>query len=143
VAAFLSITMRGWWFPGRMLVPVLPLLAIPLAETLAYTARRPVMAALASLLGAYTVAVTAALVMAGRAGQIAIVVDPFALPWPPFQRLAGLFPLYSEYTPETWLLTAAWLVVGTALAGASSLSAAGWACHRPGAAGAPGDVPAT
>ena len=32
VATFLSITMRGWWFPGRMLVVVLPLL-VPLVAT--------------------------------------------------------------------------------------------------------------
>jgi hypothetical protein len=121
VAAFLSITMRGWWFPGRMLVPVLPLLAIPLAEALGRAARRPrpvvragVLLAAAVLAG-YTAAVTAGLVIAAGAGDVALAVDPFALPWPFFSGLAQLFPLYTVYTLDTWLLTAVWVLLGGAL----------------------------
>lgn len=110
VAVFLSITMRGWWFPGRMLIVVLPLLAIPLADGLALASRRPVLASLAALLGAYSIGITAALVRAAGAGEVVLAVNPFTLAWPPFQVLAGLFPLFTEYSPATWLLSGAWLL---------------------------------
>jgi hypothetical protein len=110
VAVFLSITMRGWWFPGRMLIVVLPLLAVPLAVVLARCVRRPLLTAAAALLGGYSVALTVALARATAAREVALAVDPFLLQWPPFRDLALLFPLYSEYTPVTWLLSAAWVL---------------------------------
>ena len=111
VAAFLSITMRGWWFPGRMLVPVLPLLAIPLAMALASARGR----ATAVVLGGYTMAVTGALVLAGRAGEVTLAIDPFRLRAPLFQGLAGLFPRYTDYSAATWVLTAAWVTLAAGL----------------------------
>jgi hypothetical protein len=111
VAAFLSITMRGWWFPGRMLVPVLPLLAIPLATALESLRGRVT----AAVLGGYTVAVTGALVVAGRAGEVTLAIDPFRLRAPLFQGLSGLFPRYTEYTAATWVLTAAWVALAVGL----------------------------
>ena len=41
VATFFSVTMRGWWFPGRMLVVVLPLLVPLIALAAARLARGP------------------------------------------------------------------------------------------------------
>ncbi len=100
--------MRGWWFPGRMVIAVLPLLAVPLAVTLAAVGGRLLPTAIAAVLAVFSVLVTGALVVAAAAGQVALAIDPFLLPWPFFQSLAVLFPVYTVYTPTTWLVTTAW-----------------------------------
>ena len=115
VAVFLSVTMRGWWFPGRMLIAVLPLLVIPLALILARLREQAWLAALTALLGASSLGITLALRDAVAAEIVVLAVDPFALPWPPFQLLAGLFPVYTSYQPATWLLSLAWLGVASGL----------------------------
>jgi hypothetical protein len=48
-------------------------------------------------------------VRAAGAGEVVLAVNPFTLAWPPFQALAVVFPLYTAYSPTTWLLSAAWL----------------------------------
>ena len=124
VAVFLSITMRGWWFPGRMVIAVLPLLAVPLAVTLAAVGGRllPAAVTMAAGLAIFSVLVTGALVVAATAGQVALAIDPFLLPWPFFQSLAVLFPVYTVYTPTTWLLTAAWALAFALLLAAPYLA---------------------
>ena len=118
-ATFLAITMMGWWFPGRTLLTVLPLFAIPLTLL---TARMRVWGkAGVALPGAGTLAITAGLAQAGHAGAITIAVDPFDMPYPPFQAISPLFPLYTWWTVETWRLTALW----HAAAAASAAAAAG------------------
>ena len=114
VATFIAITMMGWWFPGRTLLTVLPLFVIPAVLLLI---RTPLWGRITvGLLGALTLATTAGLAQAGRTGEITIAVDPFDMGFPPFQGLAGLFPLYTWWTAETWWLTYFWL----ALAGLST-----------------------
>ena len=49
--------------------------------------------------------------MAGRSREITIAVDPFDMTFPAFQGLAGLFPLYTWWTIETWWLTYFWLAL--------------------------------
>ena len=44
---------------------------------------------------------------AGLAGAAGLVVF--------FRALAGLFPLYTAYTPATWLLTAGWILAAALL----------------------------
>ena len=121
IASFVAITMMGWWFSGRTLLTVFPLLPIPivLAASRGWMWR----AALAAL-GAYSLAVTAALALAGRSREVVIAVDPFEMEARVFRALDGLFPQYAAWTTETWLLTAAWLAVGgAALAAWAVLSA--------------------
>jgi hypothetical protein len=106
VAAFVAITMMGWWFPGRTLMTVVPLLVVPLALVLArggHTVR-----ALTGALAAYTLAVTGALGWAGHAREVVIAVDPFTLGFAPFRSLAFLFSDYRAWGWETGLLTGAW-----------------------------------
>jgi hypothetical protein len=131
VAVFLSITMRGWWFPGRMLLAVLPLLSVPLAVTLAHVARRLPLAVGTGVLVIYTLLTTAALVGAAGSGQVALAIDPFLMPWHFFSGLAGLFPVYTAYSAITWLLTAAWallfcLLVAAPILGHSQWSPSAW-----------------
>lgn len=112
IATFVAITMMGWWFPGRTMMTVLPLFALPLALFLkdASTAGRTVFGSLA----AYSAATTAALVYAGHNGEIVIAVDPFDLSSPVFAWLNPLFPQYTSWSAETWWLTAGWLAIGAA-----------------------------
>jgi hypothetical protein len=115
MATFVAITMMGWWFPGRTMVTVIPLLALPLA-LLIDRFGRPAMIA-ASVAAAYSFAVTVVLAQAGHSREIVIAVDPFELSSPVFAALSPLFPQYTSWTTETRLLTAAWLgVAGVGLA---------------------------
>lgn len=106
IATFVAITMMGWWFPGRTMLTALPLFVAPLALLIerSSTAMRVVIA----LLGICTLVFTAGLAHAGHVGEITIAVDPFDMTFVPFQAVAGLFPLYTWWTAETWQLTYAW-----------------------------------
>ena len=110
IATFVVITMMGWWFPGRTLVTVFPLLPIPLV-LVASRGGRVWRTALVAL-GVYSLAVTAALAQAGRSREVVIAVDPFEMQAGFFRGVAGLFPQYTSWTSETWLLTVAWLGLG-------------------------------
>ena len=98
------------WFPGRTLVTVFPLLPIPLV-LVASRGGRVWRTALVAL-GVYSLAVTAALAQAGRSREVVIAVDPFEMQAVFFRGVAGLFPQYTSWTSETWLLTVAWLGLG-------------------------------
>ena len=108
IATFVAITMMGWWFAGRTLVTVLPLMVLPLT-LLALSAPTGVRAAVAAL-GVYGASITAGLAYAAYTGEITIAVDPFEMRYLPFQGLSWLFPDYRSWTMETWALTALWLV---------------------------------
>lgn len=110
IATFVVITMMGWWFPGRTLVTVFPLLPIPLA-LLAMRCGRWGQTAL-GVLGLYSLGVTAALAEAGRSREVVIAVDPFDMGANLFQGISRLFPQYTSWTVETWVLTVLWLALG-------------------------------
>ena len=114
IATFVAITMMGWWFAGRTMLTVLPLFIIPIGLIVT---RVPLWGKVTvAVLGTYTLAITAGLAMAGHAEEITIAVDPFDMAYPPFQGLAGLFPLYTWWTTETWWLTFSWwALVGLAI----------------------------
>jgi len=110
IATFIVITMMGWWFPGRTLVTVFPLLPIPialLAMRCQWTGHT-----FLGVLGLYSLGITAALAEAGRSREVVIAVDPFDMGANLFQVIAWLFPNYTSWTTETWILTALWLALG-------------------------------
>ena len=110
IATFVALTMMGWWFPGRTMLTVLPLLVVPIVLTVS---KSPLWGRITiALLGLLTVANTYGLAVAGRAGEVTIAVDPFDMSFPAFQGISGLFPLYTWWTDETWWLTFFWLTVG-------------------------------
>ena len=110
IATFVALTMMGWWFPGRTLLTVLPLLVVPIVLTVS---RLPSWGRTTiAVLGLLTVANTYGLAVAGRTGEVTIAVDPFDMSFPAFQDLGGLFPLYTWWTSETWWLTFIWLTLG-------------------------------
>jgi hypothetical protein len=111
MATFVAITMMGWWFPGRTMATVIPLLALPLA-LLVDRFGRPA-AAIAGLAAVYSALITVVLAEAGHAREIVIAVDPFELSSPLFAEVSRLFPQYTSWGTETRMLTAIWLVGGT------------------------------
>jgi hypothetical protein len=114
IATFVAITMMGWWFPGRTLMTVLPLLALPLSLLMA---RLPGWGRLgAGLLAACSLAITASLALAGQRREIVIAVDPFDLGSPFFQLPSIIFPNYTHWDLGTWVLTLVWLLVISAAA---------------------------
>lgn len=114
LATFLAITMMGWWFPGRTLITVLPLFALPLVMLLV---RLPQWGrVVVGLLAIYTLAITISLVIAGHNGEVVIAVDPFNLKASLFQIAAPVFPDYRTWTVRTWLLTGGWLLAGAGAA---------------------------
>ncbi len=128
IATFVAITMMGWWFPGRTMLTVLPLFVVPLALLIGRvsTGIRLVMA----LLGVCTLAFTAGLAHAGHVGEITIAVDPFDMTFVPFQAVAGLFPLYTLWTTETWQLTYAWWAAFVVTVAAVSWPESSGGCRR-------------
>ena len=117
VATFVAITMMGWWFPGRTLLTVAPLMVAPIVLMVS---RTPLWGQITiAVLGLLTLANTYGVAAAGRAAEIVIAVDPFDMAFPPFQGLAGLFPLYTSWTTETWWLTYFWLTLAVLVTGAT------------------------
>lgn len=121
MATFVAITMMGWWFPGRTLMVVFPLLPIPialLANKVGWFG-----CGLITGLGMYSLIVTAVLAEAGHSQEIVIAVNPSEMQAGVFQIPAGLFPLYTSWTIETWTLTVAWL-------GCAFMTTIGWLRFR-------------
>ena len=110
IATFVVITMMGWWFAGRTLVTVFPLLPIPLALLL--MRQGTIWRTATAVLGLYTLGVTAALAEAGRSREVVVAVDPFDMGANLFQGVSRLFPQYTSWTTETWVLTVLWLTLG-------------------------------
>lgn len=109
VATFIAITMMGWWFPGRTMLTAFPLFVVALALLVARVSVG--LRTVVVCLGLLTLTFTAGLAHAGRVGEITIAVDPFDMAFVPFQAIAGLFPLYTSWTTETWQLTCLWLAL--------------------------------
>jgi hypothetical protein len=115
IATFVAITMMGWWFPGRTLMTVLPLMALPLTLLVA---RMPVpgrigAGALAGLSLLFTVALRDATAIGGsvNAGDVTLAVDPFDMRFWLFRQAAHLFPNYQAWTDTTIVLTIVWVTL--------------------------------
>ena len=91
-AVWLAVTMHGFWWPGRQVVVVLPVLLLVLLRALG--AARPERALLAGLVGAVGVLAYAALVIDGRAGRLTWVSGFTAVRDPAYEALRHLLPDY-------------------------------------------------
>jgi hypothetical protein len=136
MGALVSITMMGWWFPGRMLVAGLPALAVLVATGAARLPR------LAAVLAGWSVAIAAALVGAAKRGDVHLAVDPFDLGAP--LAPLWLFPDFRSFTWHEVLLSALWglaLAAGAAwlvlLARDERKGAPGWPVREGHGGGAP------
>ena len=115
VACFVAITMMGYWFPGRTVMTIFPLLPCLLVVFLErYSASKLlwisfVITSLYGLLTSYS------LIQAGKSMQIVVAFNPFELDSWLFKQIGFLFPQYTSWTFETWILTVVWLAVGFGL----------------------------
>jgi hypothetical protein len=121
VAAFVALTMHGWWFAGRQVVVVLPLAALAVAWWAGGSARRPVLLAVA---GGFGVLAQLWLVADGAARRVTWAVDPTATTNPLYRAWRLVLPDYLAMGAWTWVLHGAWLV---ALVAWAALAAG----HRP------------
>jgi hypothetical protein len=107
VAAFVALTMQGWWFGGRQVVVVLPLAVLAVAWWAGRDPRRPVLLAVAGGVG---VLAQVWLVLDGAAGRVTWAVDPTATTNPLYRAWRLVLPDYLAMSWWTWALHGAWLV---------------------------------
>lgn len=100
VGTFASITIMGWWFPGRLLIAGFPALVVLVALG---TERIPRTTA---VLAAWSLAVAVALAWASRHGIVYLAVQPFnlGLPLPP----SWAFPDFRRFGSLEVVLSLAW-----------------------------------
>ena len=104
-ATFVALTMHGYWFPGRQVVVVLPLIVIAIAG-LADQARGWFVATLAA--GAIGVWSYAWLVADGLRRRITWVVDFFLTGDPWYRMWSDVLPVYRTPAPADTLKHLAW-----------------------------------
>jgi hypothetical protein len=100
IGTFVSITMMGWWFPGRMLIAGLPALAVLVALG---AARFPKTAV---ALTAYGLVIAAATAWSAHHHGIRLAVDPFDLGAP--LAPSAIFPDFRAFGPRQIALSLAW-----------------------------------
>jgi hypothetical protein len=108
LGTFVSITIMGYWFPGRMLVAALPALVVLVAFGVARFPRIGV------ALAAWSVAIAVAVAVGAHTGAIRLAVDPWVVgfPLPP----APLFPDFRSFGAEQIAKSLAWALGLGALA---------------------------
>ena len=111
-ATFVALTMHGWWWPGRQIVLVLPVLVVVVAWW-ADSARRAFVAL--ALFGAVGMATYAWLVVEGSLGNTTWIVDFFDTTNPVYRAWRLVLPDYMNVTTTTWVLHGAWITVFVAL----------------------------
>ncbi|MDQ3758281.1 MAG: hypothetical protein M3394_10580, partial [Actinomycetota bacterium] len=124
MGTFVSITMMGWWFPGRMLIAGFAALVVLVALGAARLPRT------APVLAAWSIAIAVALVVAARTGDVRLAVDPFTLGFP--LAPAALFPDFRTFGIRQIALSVAWAAALTMLLwrSSSSSTATRWPIER-------------
>jgi len=116
MATWAALTMHGFWWPGRQVVVVLPLLLVALlwwADRVA----GPLVRAAAALLGLVGLAATAALLVDGWAREITWVSGFELVDDPLYSWARVLLPDYrGDLAVGDWLRHAGWIVALAALA---------------------------
>lgn len=123
LGTFVSITIMGYWFPGRMLIAALPSLATMIA--LGATKLPKTAVALAT----WSAAIAGAVAIAAKNRTIRLAVDPWTLnfPLPP----AALFPDFRQFGTEEVLKSAAWAAaLAAALIWTNNRAGTGWRVAR-------------
>jgi len=112
-ATFVALTMQGWWFPGRQLVVVLPLVALAVAWwARGGGARLWVVAGL----GAVGVLAQAWVAVEASTGRLAWVVDLQDTANPLYGAWASVLPDYLQVSAATWTLHWLWAAIGATVA---------------------------
>ena len=116
-ATFVALTMHGWWWPGRQVVVVLPLVVLAIAW---WVGQVPAARPWAVAGGVAGLVAFGFLVVEGAARRLTWVVDFADTANPLYRAARAVLPDYADPTPATWLLQGAWLVV------LALLALAGW-----------------
>jgi hypothetical protein len=109
VATWPALTMHGFWWPGRQVVVVLPLAALAILWWIGRVVPR--LQPVALVVASAGIVHLAALLIAGRAGEITWVVSFDTVDDPLYQLLRPLFPDYRVQGPGFWPLHLAWTAV--------------------------------
>ena len=118
VATWLAYTMHGFWWPGRQVVIVLPLLLIAVLWWLGHLAG-PRMRAGAGVLGAIGVVATVTLLVDGWNGELTWVTGFEGVDNPLYGWTRALLPDYRAAGAALWVRHGIWIAVlaGLALVG--------------------------
>ncbi len=115
VATFAAATMQGWWFPGRQIVIILPLIVIAIAwwvGVVPSTGRaRPRRLLLAGGLGALGIWSYGWLAAQAAMRRLTWIVDFFETADPWYRLWRRALPDYLDVTAQTWALHGCWLAV--------------------------------
>ncbi|MEM7143220.1 MAG: hypothetical protein AAF548_19520, partial [Actinomycetota bacterium] len=113
VATWMALTMHGWWWPGRQVVPVVPILVIALAD-LADRSRRLAM----TIVGASVAATTSWLWLAIEAStdRRTLIVDFEQTAAPVYRLTRLLLPDHRAMDTIDVVLTWSWIFVLVGLA---------------------------
>lgn len=109
-ATFVALTMHGYWFPGRQIVVVLPLVVV--ATALAADRSRAILTAV-GITGVLGITSYGWLLRDGLTRRITWVVDFPAVGDPWYGVWSGLLPAYRTMPAGTWLRHAVWLAFAT------------------------------
>lgn len=112
-AAFVALTMHGWWFPGRQVVVVLPAVVLAVAW---WAARVRVARHALGACALFGASVFAWLVAQALLGELRVVVSFDALTHPLWRAWRGALPDYRDLTGRDGLLHAVWLGIFALLA---------------------------
>lgn len=108
VATFVALTMHGWWFPGRQLVVILPMVVLLIAAWVEEGLRRLPLLAAAGALGLVAFGF---LLVEGTVNHLTWVVDFGTTSNPLYQTYSPLLPDYLASTTATWVLHGSWVAV--------------------------------
>ncbi len=108
VATWLALTMHGWWWPGRQVVVILPVVAIVVAQ---YVEHRPKV--LVGFVAASTLSTVNWLWLAIEAstGRRTLIVDFFETDSPLYRLWSPLLPDYRVFAGRDLALTCIWTAV--------------------------------
>ena len=110
-ATFVALTMHGWWWPGRQVVVVAPLLVIAIAAWAGTTRARAAWTAGAAMVG---VVLWMWLTWEVRSHELTYVVDFDETSNPLYALWSGVLPDYRTPTGWMWALHALWSALALA-----------------------------
>ncbi len=108
VATWAALTMHGWWWPGRQLVAVLPVVVVAVA---CLVSRHPVLLRLALVGGGVGIFNWLWLVVESSTGRRTLVTDFEATANPVYRAWRVLLPDHRDFDAASVVLTLVWAVV--------------------------------
>ncbi|MEM7094167.1 MAG: hypothetical protein AAF567_14275 [Actinomycetota bacterium] len=112
MATWIALTMHGWWWPGRQLMPVMPVAVLVIAAAVAHSRRWT-----AAVLGASALAIIGWLwlVVEASTDRLTLIVDFWDTQWPFYRAWRNIFPDHHGFSLDEPILTSFWgaVLIGT------------------------------